>query len=436
MRLGLGLQLRLDLFLLLLHLRPTSFDQSFLHHRSHAEEKISKLERAKKGGKGRKPGRTAVPTGWIQGDFLSSTVTKEDVLDLVENGMVVENSWRLPEGELEPAPREGERVLLPTHVERGFSVPPHPFFRGFLFYFGIQLHHLPLNNVAYLSAFITLCECFLGCPPHWGLFKNIFTAWSQTMKKANPGDSRTNVIQLCGGLGIQKRNMSAYPPMTLPESVRNWQSTWFYCNDIASPNMSTSLPPFTLDRPTAPRILTIFEAEKAEVEMLAGEVISLVRNGLNGMDLLETFLSRRIQPLQVRDHAMWHYSGSEDSTWSHPEEVDQEMVSQSIKSIIGACDNPVGSKRVVPYSAENKPQKWNGQTCTLLCPTWSSLIWGRKVKAAAPRVNMLLIVKKAKMLQTIVKKKNNLLHAASRDPSNVMTQWLLQAKQSPPAVEM
>ncbi|KAI5000447.1 hypothetical protein ZWY2020_005036 [Hordeum vulgare] len=183
--------------------------------------KSSKLERAKKGGKGRKPGRTAVPPGWIQGDFLPSTVTKEGVLDLVENGMVADNSWKLRGDELEPAPREGERVLLLTHVERGFSLPPHPFFRGFLFYFGIQLHHLSPNNVACLSAFITLCECFLCCPPHWGLFKNIFTARSQTMKKANPGDTRTNVIQLCSGLGIQKRNRSTYPPMTLPESVRN-----------------------------------------------------------------------------------------------------------------------------------------------------------------------------------------------------------------------
>ncbi|KAI5014102.1 hypothetical protein ZWY2020_055492 [Hordeum vulgare] len=183
--------------------------------------KTSKLERAKKGGKGRNPGRTAVPPGWIHGDFLPSTGTKEDVLDLAENGMVVENSWRLPGDELEPAPREGERVLLVTHVEQGFSLPPHPFFHGFLFYFGIQLHHLPPNTVAYLSTFITLCECFLGCPPHWGLFKNIFTTRSQTVKKKNPGDTRASVIQLCGGLGIQKRNRSTYPPMTLPESVRN-----------------------------------------------------------------------------------------------------------------------------------------------------------------------------------------------------------------------
>lgn len=146
------------------------------------------------------------------------------------------------------------------------------------------------------------------------------------VKKANPGDSRTNVIQLYGGLGIQKRGRSTYPQMTLPESVRNWQSTWFYCNDVASPNMSTGLPPFTLDHPSSPRSINVFEDEKAEVEMLVAEVINLVRSGVTGMDLLETFLGRRIQPLQARDHAMWHYSGPGDSTRSHPEEVSEETI--------------------------------------------------------------------------------------------------------------
>ncbi|KAI5016277.1 hypothetical protein ZWY2020_006128 [Hordeum vulgare] len=52
---------------------------------------------------------------------------------------------------------------------------------------------------------------------------------------------------------------------------------------------------------------------------------------------------------------MWHYSGPEDSTRSHPEEVSEETVDQWLKSITGPYDNPVGAKRVAPYSVENKP---------------------------------------------------------------------------------
>ncbi|KAI4987882.1 hypothetical protein ZWY2020_028640 [Hordeum vulgare] len=64
------------------------------------------------------------------------SVTENDVLELVEHGMIVNKSWRLPEGKTEPAPKEGERVLLLSHVFRGFSLPPHPFFRGIMTYFG------------------------------------------------------------------------------------------------------------------------------------------------------------------------------------------------------------------------------------------------------------------------------------------------------------
>ncbi|KAI5021535.1 hypothetical protein ZWY2020_058265 [Hordeum vulgare] len=51
---------------------------------------------------------------------------------------------------------------------------------------------------------------------------------------------------------------------------------------------------------------------------------------------------------------MWHYSGHEDSTRLHPEEVSQEIVAQWFKGITGACDYPLGSTRVLPFSAENK----------------------------------------------------------------------------------
>ena len=84
-------------------------------------------------------------------------------------------------------------------------MPPHPFFRAFLIFFGAQLHYFTANSIAFLSAFVSMCENFLGCRPHWGLFKHIFTCRSQTVKKANPSDDKTHVLQACGGLGIQLR---------------------------------------------------------------------------------------------------------------------------------------------------------------------------------------------------------------------------------------
>ena len=60
--------------------------------------------------------------------------------------------------------------------------------------------------------------------------------------------------------------------------------------------------------------------------MLVDAITVLVQGGVMGMDLLEVFLSRRIQPLQARDHPMWMYSGPEDTARTHLEEVDEEMV--------------------------------------------------------------------------------------------------------------
>ena len=52
--------------------------------------------------------------------------------------------------------------------------------------------------------------------------------------------------------------------------------------------------------------------------MLVERVVQLVGDGVTGMYLLEVFLSRRIQPLQARDHPMWMYSGTNDTARVHP----------------------------------------------------------------------------------------------------------------------
>ena len=119
--------------------------------------------------------------------------------------------------------------------------------------------------------------------------------------------------------------------------------------------MSTGLPPFTLARPTVPQSLTVAEEEKANVGILMNGVVRMIHDGVTGLDLLEVFLGRRIQPLQARDHPMWHYSGADDTTQTHPEEVSEETITQWLRGITGARDNPRGSKRVSPFSAENPP---------------------------------------------------------------------------------
>ncbi|XBI10099.1 hypothetical protein VPH35_137474 [Triticum aestivum] len=52
---------------------------------------------------------------------------------------------------------------------------------------------------------------------------------------------------------------------------------------------------------------------------------------------------------------MWMYSGPEDTARTHLEEVDEETVAKWLKSITGNKDNPRGSRRILPFDAQNAP---------------------------------------------------------------------------------
>ena len=160
--------------------------------------------------------------------------------------------------------------------------------------------------------------------------------------------------------------------MVLPDSVHGWQSTWFYCKDQPTPGQSTGLPPFSMERVRKPSSLKVVPEEQAQVKVLAERVVQLIRDGVTGMDLLEVFLRRRIQPLQFRDHPMWMYSGTEDTTRIHPEEIDDATLERWMGSITGNKDNPRGARRVVPLDQSYEVDKV--QFCISDCDSVFSIL--------------------------------------------------------------
>ena len=110
-----------------------------------------------------------------------------------------------------------------------------------------------------------------------------------------------------------------------------------------------------MERLRTPHSLVVAPEEKGEVQMLVDIVVVLVQGGVTGMDLLEVFLSRQIQRLQARDQPMWMYSGPEDTARTHPEEVNEETVAQWLRSITSNKDNPRGSRKILPFDANNAP---------------------------------------------------------------------------------
>ena len=97
----------------------------------------------------------------------SSLVTERDLKAAKANGYLSDRDEAIvPGDELVPRPPAGYRVMFLAFLCRGLSLPVHEFFRGLLFYYGIQLHHLAPNSILQVACFITLCECYLGTNPH------------------------------------------------------------------------------------------------------------------------------------------------------------------------------------------------------------------------------------------------------------------------------
>ncbi|KAM0930516.1 hypothetical protein ACQ4PT_000917 [Festuca glaucescens] len=82
----------------------------------------------------------------------------------------------------------------------------HEFLCGLLFIYGIQLDQLTPNSILQISIFITLCECFLGIQPHWGLWKRIFY-----LRRNNSKNAIYNVVKRVKFLHPAAWNHSVVP---------------------------------------------------------------------------------------------------------------------------------------------------------------------------------------------------------------------------------
>ena len=93
------------------------------------------------------------------------------------------------EKEITPEPEEGERVVFRSHFLRGIGLPASAFFRSFLEFYQLQPHHLTPNTVLLLSAFVTLCEGYLGVLPTLELWGEFFQSKLGTRMQGVPAES-------------------------------------------------------------------------------------------------------------------------------------------------------------------------------------------------------------------------------------------------------
>ncbi|KAK1679207.1 hypothetical protein QYE76_040055 [Lolium multiflorum] len=283
-------------------------------------------------------------------EWERSKITNQDLNLLKKLGITTKpKAVCFPSEESYPAPPMGYRVSFVDHLIRGLSTPIHPFLRGLLFVYGLQLHHLTPNSILHISIFITLCEAFLGVSPNWALWKRIFFC----RRNGSP-----NVAYNIGGVVISIRSTADYFDVKLPDSVQGWRKRWLYIREENHGCAEDNIPPFD----GAEKILRrrSWDAEATEEERTSTEALMTriheLQNTrgkeLSGIQIIVYFLKSRVQPLQARKFPLWKYTGDEDvDRLSVDLEVkDLERLVRKITSL-SKKDSIPSSCRVKPYSA-------------------------------------------------------------------------------------
>jgi hypothetical protein len=76
------------------------------------------------------------------------------------------------------------------------------------------------------------------------------------------------------------------------------------------------------------------ESATPYVKLLARRIAKLSVDGLKGIDTINCWISRRIQPLQHRDSLMHEYTGANDGMRCSDQELDPKVVEKRIRSLM------------------------------------------------------------------------------------------------------
>jgi hypothetical protein len=129
-----------------------------------------------------------------------------------------------------PAPVEVYVASFMAFYERGFGMPPQPFLRSLLLYYGLKLHHLTPSRVLYIAVFVTLCEAHLGVDPDLDLWKYFF-------RVRHPQDPEAE-LTISGGTVIHvKSGHRVDPYLEIPMPRLSGSSPLTHCT-----NMTATMP--------------------------------------------------------------------------------------------------------------------------------------------------------------------------------------------------
>jgi hypothetical protein len=266
---------------------------------------------------------TSVVRNWVQTKIGDKELSNAEKIGLLKNDPA---ECLIAGPEIIPRPPPGFRVIFLAFILRGLSLPPHPFLRDLLFAYGIQLHDLNPNTIRHIACFITLCECFLGIEPHWALWRRIFAV-------------RHPLRYQTGGFSCQVRPDVPYFNLQTPENNPGWRTKWFYAKDKSSAGKNFGLEEFRATTALRPRVSWRHELSEEEMKITEPlmEKIQQLRatpkKELSGVQLIQTFIERRVQPLAARDYPMWEYTDRRDPTRISCDELREAEIDDSVRAV-------------------------------------------------------------------------------------------------------
>ncbi|XP_073352248.1 uncharacterized protein [Aegilops tauschii subsp. strangulata] len=292
------------------------------------------------------------PKASITCNCMRSNVTNETLADFVKSGYLPKKdvmSYRAPDpSEERPQPRDGEEVIFADHMSRGFAPPGSKFFRDVLNFFDLRPQDIGPNSVSNICNFQVFCEVYLGEEPSLLLFRELFYLNRQNECANGPS------LEL-GGISIQRRRDCLFPYAEPPSHPKDWNLTWFYCQDM-SPANESPLPGFRPSRlePTHPLSDKLTQAERQPLLPTINKIKALLGNGLNGIDLVRVWISWRVIPLSRRPGLMCEYTGRKDDPQRHsrndlPKDVAEDMTKALLNESLADC----GRTGLAPFCKTN-----------------------------------------------------------------------------------
>ncbi|KAK1699367.1 hypothetical protein QYE76_016064 [Lolium multiflorum] len=285
-------------------------------------------------------------------EWERSKISNQDVNLMKKLGLMKkEGAIRFPNEESYPSPPIEYRVSFVDHLIRGLSTPINDFLRGLLFVYGVQLHQLTPNSILHVVIFITLCECFLGVPPNWALWKRIFC-----LRR----NGSHNIAYKIGGVVICVRSNVEYFDVKFPDSVQGWRKRWLYVHEESANSVEHNIAPFDASAKILRRCswdTKATEEEKTATEALMSRIYELQNTRtkeFSGIQITAYFLRIRVQPLQARKNPLWTYASEKDANRLSKDlsVKDLEKLIRRISSL--SKKDPIPSScRVDPYSATN-----------------------------------------------------------------------------------